>query len=62
MQIFYTKIFLFQQTFAAWRIVFLLTAGVSGAFALQFDFFAQASVQPWNTYWKKIGDEEKPEP
>ena len=41
-----------QQTFAAWRLVFLLTVVINGVCGLQYIFFCKAEIQWWNTYWK----------
>ena len=48
----YSSFFFSQQTFAAWRTVFLITSCVTGVTGLQFVLLAVGEVQPWNTYWK----------
>ena len=52
----------FQQTIAAWRTVFLIASGLYVFAITQFLFFAKASVQPWNTYWKVGLEKPKPVP
>ena len=51
----------FQQTFAAWRTVFLIASGLYVCAVAQFLFFADVSVQPWNTYWEPKMKKEEPQ-
>ncbi len=41
----------FQQTIAAWRIVFLTAAAINVVVNMFYVVFATANIQPWNTYW-----------
>ena len=43
---------LLQQTHAAWRIAFLVAAGIYVAFSAFFIIFGSTEVQPWNSYWE----------
>ena len=56
--------YIFQQTLAAWRTVFLIVSALYVCSVTQFLIFAKAAVQPWNTYWenepKKNDIKEKP--
>ena len=51
----------FQQTFAAWRLVFLLTVVINGVCGLQYIFFCKAEIQWWNTYWKSDSESKEVE-
>ena len=45
-----------NQTFAAWRVVFLTGAGVYFVTGMVFVVFGRGEVQWWNTYWERDGD------
>ena len=42
-----------NQTFEAWRTVFLLAAGIYVNFNLFFVLAGSSKVQPWNSYWDR---------
>ena len=42
-----------NQTFAAWRVVFLTGAGVYIVVATFFIIFSRGEIQWWNSYWER---------
>ena len=42
-----------NQTFEAWRTVFLLASGIYVNFNLFFVLAGSSKVQPWNSYWDR---------
>ena len=42
-----------NQTFEAWRTVFLVAAGIYVNFNLFFVLAGSSKVQPWNSYWDR---------
>lgn len=43
-----------NQTFAAWRVVFLTGAGIYIVVATVFVIFSRGETQWWNTYWEYV--------
>jgi hypothetical protein len=46
---------------AAWKTIFLITAGLQTFSIGIFVIFGRTSVQPWNTYWKDSSDSKSKE-